>query len=68
MVPSMAEKSKEELLTAAKWAEKLGISPSKFKKAIEELNIQADSVKGKCSYYGSKTAEKIKKSVKEKRG
>lgn len=60
----MAEKSKEELLSAAKWAEKFGIPAAKFKKAIEELNIQADSVKGKCSYYSSKTAEKIKKAIK----
>ncbi len=57
----MADKS--EMLTAAKVAEKIGSTPAKVKKIITELNIEPDLVKGKCSYYGPKTAEKIKKAL-----
>ena len=60
----MAEKNtKEELLTAAKWAEKIGVTPAKFKKAIGELQIQADIVKANCNYYSKASADKVKKSL-----
>lgn len=34
-----------EMLTAAKWAESLGVSQGKIKKAITELNIEPDEKK-----------------------
>ncbi len=55
-----------EMLTAAKWAEKLGISQGKIKKAITELNIEPDEQKGRCSYFSEETAEKIKTHVESK--
>lgn len=57
-------KADSNLLTAAKWAEKFGASPAKFKKAILELNIEPDLVKGPCNYYSEQTAEKIKSAIK----
>jgi biotin operon repressor len=53
----------EELLSAAKWAEKLGVSQGKIKKAIETLEIEPDHKKGKCNYYSEATMEKVKKSL-----
>jgi hypothetical protein len=55
-----------EMLTAAKMAEKLGISQGKIKKAITELNIQPDETKGRCAYFSEATAEKIKTHVESK--
>jgi len=53
----------EELLSAAKWAEKLGVSQGKIKKAIEQLAVEPDQTKGKCNYYSEATMEKLKKSL-----
>lgn len=50
----------EELLTAAKVAKALNVSEKKVKEAIEKANIQPDSVKGACKYYGPATVAKIK--------
>lgn len=60
----MAEEKSGDMLTSAKWAEKFGIPASKFKKAIDQLNIQPDMKKGVCGYYSAKTAEKVKEAVK----
>jgi plasmid maintenance system antidote protein VapI len=49
-----------EMYTAAKLAEKLGVSQGKVKKIIEAANIEADEVKRGCKYYSEATAEKIK--------
>ncbi len=54
---------KPELFTAAKIAEKLGVSAKDVKVAIEKLQIQPDQKKGACSYYTSSTVEKIKKAL-----
>jgi hypothetical protein len=56
----MIANTNDELLTAGKLAEKLGVSAAKVKKVITELNIAPDLVKSNCSYYGTKSAEKIK--------
>jgi hypothetical protein len=53
----------EDLLTAAKWAEKLGVSQGKVKKAIDTLEIEPDQKKGKCNYYSEATMEKVKNSL-----
>jgi|DewCreStandDraft_4_1066084.scaffolds.fasta_scaffold00565_14 hypothetical protein len=58
------EKLAEELLSAAKWAEKLGISAAKLKKAIQEMEIAPDNVRCNCNYYSSSTIEKVKKTLK----
>ncbi len=55
-----------EMLTAAKWAESLGVSQGKIKKAITELNIEPDEKKGRCAYYSEATANKIKTHIESK--
>ena len=55
--------NKEELFTAAKLAEKLGVSQGKVKKAIETLEIEPDQKKGRCNYYSEVSLDKIKKSL-----
>jgi len=49
-----------EMYTAAKLAEKLGVSQGKVKKIIEAASIEADEVKRGCKYYSEATAAKIK--------
>jgi len=49
-----------EMYTAAKLAEKLGVSQGKVKKIIEAASIEADEVKRGCKYYSEATAGKIK--------
>jgi hypothetical protein len=49
-----------EMYTAAKLAEKLGVSQGKVKKLIEAGKIEADEVKRGCKYYSEATARKIK--------
>ena len=56
--------AKEELLTGGKIAEKLGVSAAKVKKAIEELNIEPDTKKGPCAYYGPASVKKIEAKLK----
>ena len=50
----------EGLLTAGKIAEALGAKPAQVKKAITELELEPDGVKGGCSYYGGAAVKKIK--------
>lgn len=47
----------EELLTAGKIAERLGVSQSKVSKIVKERGLEPDQKKGNCGYYG---AEKVK--------
>ena len=49
-----------EMYTAAKLAEKLGVSQGKVKKIIEAANIEADEVKRGCKYYSEATLGKVK--------
>lgn len=50
----------EELLTAKKVADKIGVSEAKVKKVIKDNEIAADATKGKCMLYNNATADKIK--------
>jgi hypothetical protein len=50
----------EELLSAGKVAEKLGVPQTKVKNIIKELGIEPDAKKGVCAMYNSATIEKIK--------
>ena len=54
----------DEMLTAKKVAEKLGVSPGKVAKAIKEQDIAPDQKKGACKYYGPKTVKAIQKALK----
>ena len=53
------EAEQGEMFTAGKLAEKFGVPAGKIKKVIQELAIEADKVKGACSYYSEATAAKI---------
>ena len=46
----------DELLTAGKIAEKLGVSPAKVSKAIKDNGVEPDQKKGNAAYFG---AEKV---------
>ena len=50
-----------EMYTAAKLAEKLGVSQGKVKKIIEAEQIEADEVKRGCKYYSEATLAKVKR-------
>jgi hypothetical protein len=52
-----------ELLTAAKIAEALKVSPAKVKKAISELSLEPAAKKGACSYYSKDSVAKIRKAL-----
>ncbi len=54
-----AGQTKEELLTSAKIAEKLGVKPADVKKAIEKLGLQPDVKRGACAYYGPASVKRI---------
>jgi GTPase len=46
------EEMADELLTAGKIAEKLGVSPAKVSKAIKDNAVEPDQKKGNCAYFG----------------
>ncbi|MHC4471659.1 MAG: hypothetical protein ACYS99_11915 [Planctomycetota bacterium] len=54
----------DDLLTAKKIAEKLGVPPGKVSKFIKEQGIEPDQKRGACKYYGPKTVKAIQKGVK----
>lgn len=54
----------QELLTAKKVAEKLGLKPKQVTDYITEQGIEPDQRKGACKYYGPKTVARIKKALK----
>jgi len=54
----------EELLTAAKIAQKLGVKPAEVKKAIAAAGLAPDVKRGACAYYKPATVKKIQKALK----
>ncbi len=50
----------DDLLTAGKIAQALNAKPADVKKAITDLKLAPDTVKGGCSYYGPASVKKIK--------
>jgi GTP-binding protein HflX len=56
----------EELLTAGKIAEKLGVSAGKVTKAIKEKGLEPDQKKGNCGYFGPAKVEEIAAALKTK--
>ncbi len=49
----------DELLTAGKIAEKLGVSPAKVSKAIKDNGLEPDQKKGNCAYFGPEKVSKL---------
>ena len=61
----MAPKTeKQEMLTATKIAQQLGVTPDDIKKTIASLKLKADQVKSGCSYFSPETVQKIQKALK----
>ena len=54
---------KKEMLSTGKVAEKLGASPAKIKKIIQELELEPDMKKGNCAYYGAEAQKKIQEKL-----
>jgi hypothetical protein len=50
-----------EMYTAAKLAEKLGVSAGQVKKVLAAARIEADEVKRGCKYYSEATLGKVKR-------
>ena len=55
---------KTELMTSGNIAKALGVSDTKVKKAIKDLNIKPEAKKGVCNYYSQGTLAKIKTALK----
>ena len=53
----------QDLLTAGKIAKEFDVPQKVIKNIIQEMNIEADAVKGNCKYYTRETAEKIKSKI-----
>ncbi len=53
----------QELLTAGKIAKEFEVPQKIIKNIIQDLNIEADVVKGNCKYYTRETADKIKSKI-----
>ncbi len=60
----MATQKDENLLTAAALARKLGVTPARVKKAIEDAGIQPAKVRCGCSYYSTKDAATVEARLK----
>jgi GTPase len=56
----------DELLTAGKIAEKLGVSPAKVSKAIKDNAIEPDRKKGACAYFGPEKVDKLEELLRAK--
>lgn len=56
----------EELLTAGKIAEKLGVTAAKVSKVIKERGLEPDQKKGNCGYYGPAKFKQIEEALKTK--
>ena len=53
----------DDLHTAGKIAKALDRKPAEVKKAITELKLEPDVVKGGCSYYGAASIRKLEKKL-----
>jgi hypothetical protein len=56
----------DELLTAGKIAEKLGVSPAKVSKAIKDNGVEPDQKKGNCAYFGPVKVSKLEELLRAK--
>jgi hypothetical protein len=55
----------DELLTAGKIAQKLGVSPAKVSKAIKDNDVEPDQKKGNCAYFGPEKVARLEELVKK---
>jgi len=55
----------DEMYTAGKLAEALGVSQGKVKKLLASLEIEPDEVKRGCKYYGRATLERVRAALEE---
>lgn len=55
----------EELLTAKKIADKIGVPVKDVNNFLTSNKIDPDQVKGACKYYGNVTLKKIEKGLKK---
>ena len=56
----------DELLTAGKIAEKLGVSAGKVSKTIKQEGLEPDQKKGNCGYFGPQKVRQIEEALKTK--
>ncbi len=56
----------DELLTAGKIAEKLGVSAGKVSKTIKEHGLEPDQKKGNCGYFGPEKVKQIEEALNAK--
>ena len=54
----------DEMLSAGKIAEKLGVSAGKVSKAIKTAGLEPDQKKGACGYYGAAKVALIEQALK----
>ncbi len=55
----------DELLTAGKIAERLGVSPAKVSKAIKDNAVEPDQKKGNCAYFGAQKVAQLEALLKK---
>jgi GTP-binding protein HflX len=60
------EQMGDELLTAGKIAEKLGVSAAKVSKAIKDGGVPPDQKKGNCAYFGPEKVSRLEELLKTK--
>jgi hypothetical protein len=58
--------AEQELLSAGKVAERLGVSPAKVSKFLKESGLEPDQLKGRCGYYGPDKVKAIEEALKAK--
>jgi len=56
----------DELLSAGKIAEKLGVSAGKVSKVIKETALEPDQKKGACGYFGPEKVKQIEEALRAK--
>lgn len=54
----------DEMLTAKKIADKIGVPQGKVAKFIKDSNVEPDQVKAGCKYFGPQKVAEIEKALK----
>ena len=54
----------EELFTAKKIAEKIGVSAGKVNKYLKENDVAPEKTKGACKYFGPTTVAQVEQALK----
>ncbi|HYG87882.1 MAG TPA: hypothetical protein VD978_16620 [Azospirillum sp.] len=56
----MTSEKKDDLISAGNIAKELGLSDSKVKKAIKDLDLQPAAKRGVCNFYSRNDLDRIK--------